>query len=153
MAGPDSAPDRTDLRAATPEDAGVIAEIHRLAAFLPPRFTADVHLRFVRERLMRENRIWVVEAGGEVVGYIAASDDWVSHLFVRPDHQGHGYGSALLAHVMADRRERQLWTFQKNARARKFYESRGWVLTELTDGLGNEEKEPEVRYVWKPVRD
>jgi len=53
----------------------------------------------------------------------------------------------------ASGREYRLWTFQKNARARKFYESRGWVLTELTDGLGNEEKEPEVRYVWKPVRD
>ena len=136
------------LRPATPEDAAVLSEIHRLAAFVPPLHSAEDDLRFVRERLMRENHTWVAEARGAVVGYIAFDDGWVSHLFVHPDHQGRGIGAALLAHVMADGRERQLWTFQKNVRARRFYEDRGWVLAELTDGQGNEEKEPDVRYVW-----
>jgi GNAT superfamily N-acetyltransferase len=136
------------LRPATLEDAGVLSAIHRLAAFLPPLHGAADDLRFVRERLMSENQIWVAEAGGAVVGYIAFNDGWVSHLFVHPEHQGLGIGATLLAHVMADGRERQLWTFEKNARARRFYEDRGWVLAEVTDGQGNEQKEPEVRYVW-----
>jgi ribosomal protein S18 acetylase RimI-like enzyme len=136
------------LRLATREDAAAIAVIHRLAAFVPPPHTPDEILSFVRDRLMVENAIWVAEAGGEVVGYIAFNDDWISHLFVHPDHQGQGHGPALLAHAMADGRERQLWTFQSNARARKFYEDRGWVAVELTDGQGNEEKEPDVRYAW-----
>jgi putative acetyltransferase len=143
------------LRAATLEDAAVIAVIHRLAAFislpfLPTLHTPDEDLGFVRERLMSENTTWVAEVDGEVVGYIAFNDDWITHLFVHPDHQGQGHGPALLAQAMADRRPRQLWTFQKNTRARKFYEARGWVLAELTDGQGNEEKEPDVRYVWTP---
>jgi putative acetyltransferase len=138
------------LRPATLDDAAAISVIHRLAAFLPPPHTAEDNLRFVRERLMSENQAWVAEVGGEVVGYIAFSDDWISHLFVHPDHQRQGHGSALLAHVMADQRERQLWTFQKNARARKFYVDHGWVQAELTDGQGNEEKEPDVRYVSRP---
>jgi putative acetyltransferase len=125
------------LRAATAEDAGVLSAIHRLAAFLPPPHSAEDDLRFVRERLMSENQIWVAEAGGAVVGYIVFNDGWVSHLFVHPEHQGRGIGGTLLAHVMADGRERQLWTFEKNARARRFYEDRGWVLAELTDGQGN----------------
>jgi hypothetical protein len=51
---------------------------------------------------------------------------------------------------MADQRRRQLWTFQKNARARQFYEDRGWTQAELTDGQASEENEPEVRYVSRP---
>ena len=138
------------LRRARPEDAEAIAAIHRLAAFVPPVHTPEEILSFARERLMVENATWVAEADGEVVGYIAFNEEWVVHLFVHPDHQGRGHGPALLDHAMADRRERQLWTFQENMRARRFYEARGWVAVELTDGQGNEEKEPDVRYVWRP---
>ena len=42
----------------------------------------------------------------------------------------------------------QLWTFQCNLGARRFYERRGFVLTEETDGSRNEEREPDARYVW-----
>lgn len=143
------------LRAATLDDAAAIAVIHRQAMrvslpFLPELHTAEQDLWFVRERLMSENQTWVAEAGGQVVAYIAFSPEWISHLFVHPDHQGQGHGPSLLAHAMADGRSRQLWTFQKNTRARTFYEARGWVLAELTDGQGNEEKEPDARYVWTP---
>jgi GNAT superfamily N-acetyltransferase len=138
------------LRLATPQDAEVLSTIHRLAAFLPPRHGAEENLRFLRERLMAENQIWVAESGGAVVGYVAFDDGWLRHLFVHPDHQGKGHGAALLAHVMADGRERQLWTFRRNERARAFYERRGWVLAEITDGQSQEQKEPEVRYVRRP---
>jgi GNAT superfamily N-acetyltransferase len=128
----------------------VLSAIHRLTAFLPPLQSAEENLRFVRERLMAEYQVWVAETGGEVVGYVAFNDGWLSHLFVHPEHQGHGIGANLLAHVTADGRERQLWTFEKNARARAFYEQHGWLLAERTDGQSNEHKEPEVRYVWRP---
>jgi GNAT superfamily N-acetyltransferase len=42
----------------------------------------------------------------------------------------------------------QLWTFQVNDRARRFYERNGFVIAELTDGHGNQEREADVRYVW-----
>ena len=41
-----------------------------------------------------------------------------------------------------------LWTFQQNLRARRFYERHGFVAVEETDGLGNEERAPDVRYLW-----
>lgn len=41
-----------------------------------------------------------------------------------------------------------LWTFQRNAPARRFYEKRGFVLIEETDGARNEEKEPDALYLW-----
>jgi hypothetical protein len=45
----------------------------------------------------------------------------------------------------------QLWTFQVNARARRFYESHGFVAVEETDD-NNQEKQPDVRYEWVPGR-
>lgn len=138
------------LRAATAGDAAAISAIHRLAAFRTPSQTDAESLRFVREWLLAANRTWVAVVEDEVVGYVTWDDAWLRHLFVHPDHQRRGYGATLLAHVMADRRERQLWTFAGNVRARRFYEDRGWMLVELTDGAGNGEGEPEVRYLWRP---
>ena len=43
-----------------------------------------------------------------------------------------------------------LWTFQQNAGARRFYERHGLAAIEFTEGEGNEEKTPDVRYEWKP---
>jgi hypothetical protein len=40
--------------------------------------------------------------------------------------------------------------FQRNIRARRFYESRGFHLVEETDGAANEEREPDARYRWAP---
>ena len=44
----------------------------------------------------------------------------------------------------------QFWVFQENERARRFYEAHGAVAVELTDGSGNEERTPDVRYEWRP---
>lgn len=140
------------LRPATPEDAAVIAVVHRLAMrvslpFLPELHTPEEDLWFVRERLSAENAVWVVEVAGGVAGYIAFHDGWIDHLFVHPDHQGRGLGPILLDKALEDGSERQLWTFQQNTRARAFYEKRGFAAAEFTDGEGNEEKTPDVRYV------
>ena len=42
----------------------------------------------------------------------------------------------------------ELWTFLRNAPARRFYEARGFALVEQTDGARNEEREPDARYLW-----
>ena len=45
--------------------------------------------------------------------------------------------------------ELSLWTFQQNARARRFYAKHGFVAVVETDGLDNEEKLPDVLYRWR----
>ena len=45
--------------------------------------------------------------------------------------------------------DRQLWTFQSNHGARRFYERHGFVAVQHTDG-DNEEGAPDVRYEWRP---
>ncbi|MGY4351614.1 hypothetical protein ACVWXM_008107 [Bradyrhizobium sp. GM7.3] len=57
--------------------------------------------------------------------------------------------SAQLLDVAKQASERlELWTFQRNALARRFYQARGFTLIEQTDGARNEEKEPDARYLW-----
>ncbi|BDH67877.1 hypothetical protein MTP06_13260 [Streptomyces sp. PLM4] len=39
---------------------------------------------------------------------------------------------------------------RKTAASRRFYERHGFTATARTDGTRNEEREPDVRYVWTP---
>ena len=44
-----------------------------------------------------------------------------------------------------------LYTFQVNAGARRFYERHGFRVVDLDDGARNEEHQPDVRYRWRPT--
>lgn len=143
------------LRRALAADAQAVAVVHRTAtrmslSFLPELHTAEDDLRFFAQRFLPANAVWVADADGLVAGYVGFDPDWINHLYVHPDFQGQGLGSQLLVLALADGRSRRLWTFQQNARARRFYEARGFVLVELTDGSGNEEKTPDALYEWRP---
>lgn len=141
------------LRRAELSDMAAVAVLHRLTmrvslGFLPDLHTAEEDRWWFAERLYPANAVWLAEDGEVLLGYAAVAPGWLNHLYVHPDHQGRGAGGALLAQSMADQAELQLWTFQRNARARAFYEHRGFVLVELTDGARNEEREPDARYRW-----
>src|SRR3954468_833371 len=86
-------------------------------------------------------------------GFLALSEGWVDQLYLEPVWRGGGIGDRFVA--LARRRQPaglQLWTFQVNEAARRFYERQGFVAAEWTDGAGNEEREPDVRYVWPSSR-
>ena len=70
-------------------------------------------------------------------------------MHVDPGHTGLGVGSALIRDAKAQTPRLELWCFQDNARARQLYERHGFKSAEFTDGAGNEEKTPDVRYVWE----
>lgn len=142
------------LRRALPADAEALARIHRHTVrvslpFLPELHTPAEDLAFFANEMLPKREVWLAEQAGQLAGYIAFRPGWIDHLFVHPDHQGRGVGPSLLRRALQDGAERRLWTFQKNTRARAFYEARGFVLEQLTDGEGNEEKEPDALYVWR----
>ena len=143
------------LRPATLADAPALAVILRTCfrvslPFLPELHTAEEDLAYMAARLATADPVWLAEADGEPVGFITFREGWIDHLYVHPDQQGRGVGPALLARALEDAEPRQLWTFQANARARRFYEARGFEAVELTDGSGNEEQTPDVRYRRRP---
>jgi ribosomal protein S18 acetylase RimI-like enzyme len=69
----------------------------------------------------------------------------VEHLYVQPDFQRAGIGSALLE-VAKSRRPGglRLWVFQRNHGARAVYARHGFTEVRFTDGPDNEEQEPDV---------
>jgi putative acetyltransferase len=144
------------IRRATDTDAAAIAEIHlqsrRVAMpWLPVVHTDDETLDWVAHVLLKDEEVWVAEEDGVVVAYAAIAPGWLEHLYVHPEHQGEGIGRRLLDLAKEHQPEGlQLWAFARNVRGRRFYEAAGFVLTEATDGAGNEEREPDVRYRWRP---
>lgn len=144
----------TRIRRATAEDAGEIARLFRLATrtampWLPELHTPEEDLAFFGGRVLTTEEVWVSTAeDGSVRGFIALKPGWIDHLAVHPAEQGRGVGSGLMQLAKARANDLQLWTFQQNARARAFYEQRGFHLVRLTDGSGNEEKTPDALYAW-----
>jgi GNAT superfamily N-acetyltransferase len=103
---------------------------------------------FFRERLLKTSELWGASDDVEMIGIIAFRADWIDQLYVLPKAQGRGVGTELLQVAQRSYPRLQLWTFQRNARARRFYERRGFVFVRETDGTQNEEKEPDALYLW-----
>jgi ribosomal protein S18 acetylase RimI-like enzyme len=107
--------------------------------------THEDDLRFFRGTIARENDVWVADDGG-VVGFLAIAGERLGWLYVDPPAWGRGIGSALLdkAKALAPA-GLTLYTHQRNARARAFYERRGFRVVRL--GLSPPpESEPDVLY-------
>ncbi|MFN9711397.1 MAG: GNAT family N-acetyltransferase [Alphaproteobacteria bacterium] len=142
------------LRPAEMRDSRAMGTLHILAmrtlTFLPQLHTIDEAVAWMGGEILPREPAWLAEADGVVAGYVVFTDDWINQLYVHPDRHGQGFGAALLAHVLASGAPKQLWTFQQNERARRFYEARGFRAVEFTDGEANEEKTPDVRYEWRP---
>jgi GNAT superfamily N-acetyltransferase len=134
-------------------DMDAAARVHRAAfdhalPWLTGLDSPEEDRRFNRERLFKTCKLWGAFDGDAMTGMIAFHDDWIEQLYVLPEAQGRGVGTTLLEVAKRDSDRLQLWTFQRNAQARRFYQARGFALVEQTDGAGNEEKEPDARYLW-----
>jgi GNAT superfamily N-acetyltransferase len=115
---------------------------------LAGRHTPEEDRLFFRERVFGTSEVWGAFDGAAMIGMIAFREDWIDQLYVLPNAQRRGVGTELLQ-VAQDSFDRlQLWTFQPNQPARRFYEARGFVLVQETDGAGNEENEPDALYQW-----
>lgn len=147
---------RFALRPAGLSDMPVVARLNRhvrsvCLPYLPNLHTPEEDLAFFQERVFPASEVWLAEAGAELIGFAGARLDWLDHLYVDPAWHGQGVGSALLSAVRRSRTALNLWTFQNNAQARRFYERQGFRLIATTDGSGNEERCPDAHYRW--VRD
>ncbi len=123
---------------------------------LPELHTPDDDHRFLSEEVLPNEEVWVAEVDDAPVGFVALGSrdgvDFLQHLYVTPQLQRHGLGTGLVERAKERRPGGlRLWVFQGNVGARYFYERHGFQLVELTDGSGNEEREPDALYEWIPV--
>lgn len=143
------------IRRADLADVPAIAALYRASQWanlpdLPDIHTREEDLAFFGGQMLPNQTVWVIEDGqGGLAAYGAGVEGRLNHLFVHPDAQGQGHGSRLLELFRAGVAVLDLWTFQQNVRARAFYERKGFIAVEFTEGAGNEEKTPDVRYEWR----
>ena len=106
--------------------------------------------RWMREVVFPRHSVWLAEVGGEIVGFGARDGAWLAHLYVKPAWTGKGIGTRLLEVIVAEATRvtpvLRLYTFASNSGARRFYERHSFIITAESDGSGNEEHEPDVRY-------
>lgn len=145
------------IRDARPADAHAISRLIRRSKaeampWLAVPHTLEEDEVWVAGVLLADHdvRVAVSQSDADVpVGVIALTPGWVNHLYVATSEQGRGVGSRLLRLAQDSSEEAlQLWTFQRNIRARGFYERRRFVELRRTDG-DNEEHEPDVLYRWE----
>jgi GNAT superfamily N-acetyltransferase len=144
-----------EIRRARATDAPAVAEVfldsfHSTYAF-PLAHTDDEVRGWVRDELVVDHETWVATEGEAIVGLMTVDPGWVEQLYVRPDRLGRGIGRQLLDQAKVSSPDGlQLFTFQVNDRARRFYEHNGFVAEWFGDGSTNEEGQPDVRYAWRP---
>jgi putative acetyltransferase len=140
------------IRDAGPADLPAVAALfsasRRLLTFLPELHTVEEDHGFIAGLLSRATARVAVGTDDQPVAMLVEDGDWIDHLYVAPAAIGNGAGSALLADAQSRHDRLELWCFADNVRARKFYEDRGFVAAEATDGAGNEARMPDIRYVW-----
>lgn len=150
--------DTLALRRVTGADAALVAEIfltsrQRAMPWLAQPHTDDETRSWFRDVLVPRDTVVVAEREGDLVGFSEPSDGWLHALYVAPSAQGSGVGSALFEHSMTLQPGGfDLWVFQRNIRALDFYARFGCVEVSRTDGMGNEEHEPDVLLHWSPAR-
>jgi len=104
------------------------------AHIFPPRRypypDADVR-RGLYEQLQDGDKVVLVDSEGR--GFALVEPGWLQRLFVRSAHWGAGVAEELHAASLRTLRAQgtstaSLWCLAENARARRFYEKRGWRL-------------------------
>jgi GNAT superfamily N-acetyltransferase len=136
-----------EIRPATNDDLETLLAIQREAAVdafahVFPQdeypFPSDDIREVWRESLEDPDvEIYVAALDGEAMGSVSVGGEFLRTLYVLPSHQSTGVGSTL--HDLALERLRargiaraKLWTLEENWPARRFYERRGWTLTDET---------------------
>ncbi|KOF21122.1 GCN5 family acetyltransferase [Ensifer adhaerens] len=110
---------------------------------------ADVE-RFYVGTVFLERTVVVAERDDRIAGFMAlSSDHYVTALYVDDACRGTGVGSDLLKTAKSlSASELNLWTFEANTHAQRFYERQGFSAVRRTDG-DNEEGLPDILYHWR----
>ena len=116
-----------------------------------PAYSDDEVAEWIKHVVIPKLECWLAQTpGGQVVGMLVLRGDWIDQLYVDPDLTGRGIGVGLLDLAKRERPHAlRLWTFVSNDGAQRFYERHGFTEVERTNGSRNEERAPDIQYVWE----
>lgn len=97
-------------------------------------------------------KVWVAEVEHHIVGFVVVikEEQYLSQIFVNPEYQNCGVGSALLNKAKEICPQGlMLQTLQQNIRTCLFYEKHGFKAGKLSVNKIN--GQPNIEYHWKPL--
>jgi ribosomal protein S18 acetylase RimI-like enzyme len=113
--------------------------------------TLDDDLQFFRNVLLPECDIWVAEMEEQLVGFMALRGSYIDRLYVAPNAQRRGVGSALIEHAKRlSPAGLELHTHQQNGSGRRFYEGHCFQAVKFSISPPPESA-LDVEYRWGPA--
>jgi GNAT superfamily N-acetyltransferase len=131
----------TEIREARPDEARALAAVQERASLaalshiFPPELyeypRAAVNARWAQAAADPARRVLIALEGDEPVGAACVQAGWLDGLYVVPSNWGTGLAVAVHDRALEVVRAFgsagcRLWVLEDNARARRFYERRGW---------------------------
>ncbi len=111
----------------------LIAIWEKANAFAHP-FLSTEFVAFVKDAMrnmyLPSAETWVIESEGTPIGFVAMIGNDIGGLFLDPSHHGHGYGRAMVDHVVGLKGPLRVEVFKENKVGRPFYERYGFELVE-----------------------
>ncbi len=96
------------LRQAALPDMQAVARLHRhvrriCLPYLPDLHTPEKDLAYFQGVVFPGSTICLAEVSSQLIGFAAAKDEWLDHLYIDPAWHGRGVGSTLLLAVQEGR--------------------------------------------------
>ena len=113
--------------------------------FVPAQYWQS-HFDTVKEQLL-EAEIYVCEDGGDILGFVGMSSDYIAGLFVKSGAKAGGIGKKPLDYAKSGRSRLTLRVYQKNAGAVRFYQREGFTVQE--EPVDESTGEPEYFMLWE----
>ena len=119
------------MLATVQEQASVAALAHIFPPELYPYPREAINARWAEALADPAKRVLIAVVEDEPAGAVLVSEEWLEGLYVVPERWGTGLADALhwqaleLVRSLGSTRC-HLWVLEDNARARRFYERRGW---------------------------
>ncbi len=143
---------RADIRRAAEVHSVSWQESHRdfcTADFLALH-TPEHQEKYIARKMDEGSRFWMLE-DPDPAGVVSVKDSLIEDLYVLPDRQNRGYGTALLRYAVSRCSGMpSLWILENNARARRLYEREGFRETgnrkAVTGKLDEIELVPDIVY-------
>lgn len=141
------------IRRFTESDTDAVLDIWLSASIKAHDFIAP---EFWRSRLGEMRRIYlpnaesyVLEKEGVLLGFCSLVENTLAALFVHPEAQGQGGGSALMHHAKAVCTQLELMVYEKNESSVAFYLKQGFSAE--SSGIDEHTGEREIRMVWSRI--
>ena len=120
------------IRKYTQNEIPILLEIWERAALIAhPFLSSEFHKmvkKAMKEMYLPDSDTWVYEENGNVIGFIAMINNEIGGLFVDPNQQAKGTGTALVNYMNQFHNTLEVEVFEKNKIGKPFYEKHGFKV-------------------------